>query len=51
MIDKYMGDCIMAFWGAPLPVRNRQLWFTRRRCHRPRESPLDQRRSNTDSRC
>lgn len=21
-IDKYMGDCIVAFWGAPLPVEN-----------------------------
>lgn len=21
-IDKYIGDCVMAFWGAPLPVEN-----------------------------
>jgi adenylate cyclase len=21
-IDKYIGDCIMAFWGAPLPIEN-----------------------------
>ena len=23
-IDKYMGDCVMAFWGAPLPCNNHQ---------------------------
>jgi adenylate cyclase len=27
--DKYMGDCIMAFWGAPTDVENETLWAIR----------------------
>jgi len=27
--DKYIGDCIMAFWGAPTDVENETLWAVR----------------------
>jgi adenylate cyclase len=25
-IDKYMGDCVMAFWGAPVETPNHATW-------------------------
>ena len=28
-LDKYMGDCIMAFWGAPTDVEDEMLWAVR----------------------
>ncbi|MDP2854706.1 MAG: adenylate/guanylate cyclase domain-containing protein [Smithellaceae bacterium] len=27
--DKYMGDCIMAFWGAPMDIEDETLWAIR----------------------
>lgn len=27
--DKYMGDCIMAFWGAPADIKDETLWAVR----------------------